>query len=121
MRRVPAPDHVVQYAVKLARATRTDAGASSAAGSAPGAANAMGAADRAKRIAWGAGPRASQYLVLGAKARAVLQGRFAASIDDVKDVAVPVLSHRVVVTFQAQSAGVKAADVVADIVKQVPA
>jgi MoxR-like ATPase len=97
VRRVPAPDHVVEYAVKLARATR----------------------DQKKSVAWGAGPRASQYLVLGAKARAVLQGRFAASVDDVKDVAVPVLSHRVVVTFQAQSAGVKAADVVADIIKAV--
>ncbi len=101
VRRVPAPDHVVQYAVKLARATREGAGK--------------------QRLAWGAGPRASQYLVLGAKARAVLQGRFAAGIEDVRDVALPVLSHRVVVTFQAQSAGVKPADVVAEVIKQVGA
>ncbi|HEY4222741.1 MAG TPA: MoxR family ATPase [Myxococcota bacterium] len=103
VRRVPVPDHVVSYAVKLARATRPP----------PEAKN-------AKEIAWGAGPRASQYLVLGAKARAVLSGRFAASVEDVRDVAVPVLAHRVVVTFQAQSAGVRAADVIAQIVKQVP-
>jgi MoxR-like ATPase len=99
VRRVPAPDHVVQYAVRLARATRPQEGGP-------------------KELAWGAGPRASQYLVLGAKARAVLGGRFAAEIDDVRDVAVPVLSHRVVVTFQAQSAGVKAADVVSDLLKR---
>jgi MoxR-like ATPase len=101
VRRVPAPDHVVQYAVKLARATREGAGK--------------------QKLAWGAGPRASQYLVLGAKARAALRGGFAASIDDVRDVALPVLSHRVVVTFQAQSAGVRASDVVAEVVKQVVA
>jgi MoxR-like ATPase len=104
VRRVPAPDHVVDYAVKLARATRPADG---------------GLSTVAKKLSWGAGPRASQYLVLGAKARAVLQGRFVASIDDVRDVAAPVLSHRVVVTFQAQSAGVRASDVIAEIVKSV--
>ena len=108
VRRVPVPDHVVAYAVKLARATRPDTSLGPQSG------------PNKSRVAWGAGPRASQYLVLGAKARAVLDGRFAASLDDVRDVAVPVLSHRVVVTFQALSAGVRAADVVADIVKQVP-
>lgn len=105
VRRVPAPAHVVEYAVKLARATRPSEGASGV----------------AKQLAWGAGPRASQYLVLGAKARAVLCGRFVASIDDVRDVAAPVLCHRVVVTFQAQSAGVRASDVIAQIVKHVDA
>jgi MoxR-like ATPase len=92
VRRVPVPEHVVRYAVQLARATR------------PG----EGAPDKvAEQVAWGAGPRASQYLVIGAKARAALDGRFAASVDDVRDVAVPVLSHRVVVNFAAASAGVQ--------------
>jgi MoxR-like ATPase len=58
--------------------------------------------------------------VLGAKARAVLQGRFAASIDDVKDIAVPVLAHRVVVSFQAQSDGVRAETVVRELLASVP-
>jgi MoxR-like ATPase len=105
VRRVPCPDHVAAYAVKLARATRPGEGAS---------------ADVAKKLQWGAGPRASQSLVLAAKARAVLSGRFAASIDDVKDVAVPVLAHRVVVGFQASTAGVSAADVVRELVRSVP-
>ena len=106
VRRVPVPDHVVRYAVKLARATRPNEG---------------DAAPAAKRLSWGAGPRASQSLVLAAKARAVLQGRFAASVDDIRAVAPPVLSHRVVVTFQAQSQGVRAQDVVQEIVAQTPA
>jgi len=106
VRRVPAPDHVVEYAVRLARATRPDA-------SAPEHVR--------KNLQWGAGPRASQALVLGAKARAVLQGRFAAHVDDVKALAVPVLSHRVVVSFQAASAGTRAADVVKKLVEVVPA
>jgi MoxR-like ATPase len=104
VRRVPAPEHVVRYAVKLARATRPAEG---------------GTTGVAKKLSWGAGPRASQYLVLGAKARAVLHGRFVASIDDVRDVAGTVLSHRVVVNFQAHSAGVRAADVVREIIQTV--
>jgi MoxR-like ATPase len=105
VRRVPAPDHVVEYAVRLARATRPGAGADAA----------------AAKLQWGAGPRASQYLVLGAKARAVLAGRFAAGVEDVRDVAVPVLAHRVVVSFAASSAGVQAKDVVAELLRSVPA
>ncbi len=110
VRRVPAPDHVVEYAVRLARATRP-----------AGAGDAAGSAALAGKLQWGAGPRASQYLVLGAKARAVLDGRFAAGIDDVRDVAIPVLAHRVVVAFAASSAGVQAKDVVMDLLKHVPA
>lgn len=105
VRRVPAPDHVVRYAVKLARSTRP----------------ADGAAVAREHLQWGAGPRASQYLVIGAKARAALDGRFAASIDDVRDVAVPVLAHRVVVSFAASSAGVMAKDVIERLVETVDA
>ena len=112
VRRVPVPDHVIAYAVKLARATRAEGGPT-----APG--DGKEGERFAKQLSWGAGPRASQYLVLAAKARAVLHGRFAASVDDVRDVAVPVLAHRVVVTFQAQASGARAADIVADIVAQV--
>ncbi len=104
VRRVPVPDTVVRFAVQLTRATRPE-------GVKEGPAT---------RLSWGAGPRASQSLVLAAKARAALHGRFAASVDDVKAVAVAVLAHRVVVTFQAQAQGVRAADVIKDIVASLP-
>jgi MoxR-like ATPase len=105
VRRVPAPDNVVRQAVQLTRATRPEVKGSVA----------------AAKLSWGAGPRASQSLVLAAKARAALQGRFAASVDDVKAVAGAVLAHRVVVTFQAQAQGVRAADVIKEIVASLPA
>jgi len=63
-------------------------------------------------VAWGAGPRAGIYLVLAAKARAILHGRFHATTEDVKQVALPVLRHRVLTTFNAESAGVTSDDVV---------
>jgi MoxR-like ATPase len=106
VRRVPAPDHVVRYAVRLARSTRPDEGAPP---------------EVAEKISWGAGPRASQNLILGAKARAAIDGRFAASIEDVRDVAVPVLSHRVVLGFAAAASGVSPREVIEDLVAAVPA
>ena len=94
VRRVPAPDSAVEYAVKLARMTRPhDQGARE---------------DVKKWVAWGAGPRASQALVVGAKARALLSGRFAVCLDDIKALAKPVLRHRLVLNFQAEAEGVKA-------------
>ena len=104
VRRVPVPDHVVRYAVRLARATRPD-------GDAPGITR--------ENLSWGAGPRASQYLIVGAKARAALAGRTAASIDDVRDIAVPVLGHRVVVNFAASSSGTRANDVIERLLEDV--
>ena len=92
VRRLPAPPSVVQYAVKLARSTRP------AEPDAP--------ADVRKYVSWGAGPRASQYLVLGAKARAAMDGRAVPDIDDVRSVALSVLRHRVVVNFQAEAEGI---------------
>ena len=92
MRRLPAPPTVVRYAVDLARSTRPDA---------PEA-----APEVRKYVSWGAGPRASQYLVLGAKARAAMDGRPAPDIDDVRSVALPVLRHRIVVNFQGEAEGV---------------
>ncbi len=98
IRKVPVADHVIDYAVGLARKTR------------PGANGAP--AYIAELVSWGAGPRASQFLILGAKARAILEGRYAASIDDVKSVAIPVLRHRIVTSFNAEAEGVTALDIV---------
>ncbi len=92
VRRVPVPDHVVHYAVSLVRHTRPKED------SAPDFI--------AKNVAWGAGPRASQYLVIAAKARAILYGRYVAGIDDVKALAQPVLRHRVLPNFHAESEGI---------------
>ena len=92
VRRLPAPPTVVKYAVELARSTRPDAAESTP--------------DVRKYVSWGAGPRASQYLVLGAKARAAMDGRAIPDLDDVKSVALAVLRHRVVVNFQAEAEGV---------------
>jgi MoxR-like ATPase len=98
VRRVPVADSAVDLAVALARRTRpTDV-------SAPESVK--------KWVSWGAGPRASQSLVLGAKARALLSGRFAAAAEDVKAVAKPVLRHRVVMNFQAEAEGVGADDLI---------
>ena len=72
-----------------------------------------------KYVAWGAGPRASQYLVLAAKARAILAGRYAASIEDVRALATPVLVHRVLPNFHAEADGLKAASLVARLLDMV--
>jgi MoxR-like ATPase len=66
-----------------------------------------------KYVSWGAGPRASQYLILGAKARAAMDGRAMPDLDDVAAMALPVLTHRVVLNFQAEAEGVRVADLVA--------
>ncbi len=96
VRRVPVADNVVEYAVDLVSATR------------PG--------DNAKDfinewIDWGAGPRASQYLILGAKTRAALDGRPTPDIDDVKALALPVLRHRMLPNFNAEAEGMKVDDI----------
>jgi MoxR-like ATPase len=71
-------------------------------------------------VSWGAGPRASQYLVLGAKARAVLHGRFYASCEDIRAVAAPVLRHRIMTNFNAEAEGVKPDDIVARLAEIIP-
>ena len=98
VRRVPAPKVVVQAAVMLARMTR------------PSEATAPEAVK--EYVAWGAGPRASQFLVLGAKARAAMDGRPMADLEDLDAVALSVLRHRIVVNFHAEAAGKTADDVV---------
>jgi MoxR-like ATPase len=98
VRRVPASDHVINYAVKLARSTR------------PGDDNTF---DYIKNwVSWGAGPRASQYLILGGKTRAVLHGRFTPSIEDIQAAAKPVLRHRIVTSFNAEADGVGTSEIV---------
>ncbi len=102
VRRVPVPDHVVRYAVELVRHTRPKE---------PGVPDFI-----QKSVSWGAGPRASQYLVLAAKARAILGGRFVASVEDVRAVARPVLRHRVLPNFTAESEGITAVKLVDQLV-----
>jgi len=104
VRRVPVAESVVQHAVRLVRATRPE----TASDELPSAA----AGRISEFVSFGAGPRASQYLVLGAKSRAALAGRPAATIDDVRAIAVPVLAHRIVTNFHAEAAGIRAADLV---------
>jgi MoxR-like ATPase len=99
VRRLPAPPTVVSHAVQLARSTRPDA--------------AEATPMVKKYVSWGAGPRASQYLILGAKARAAMDGRTVPDIEDVESMAGPVLGHRVVVNFQAEAEGVTAERVIA--------
>ncbi len=111
IRRVPAPESVVAHAVALVRATRPE----SCAESLP-----KGLIERFRDfVSFGAGPRASQYLVLGAKARAALSGRPAATVEDVRALAVPVLAHRVVTNFRAEAEGVRPADLVRDVLSAV--
>mgnify|MGYP001277755471 FL=1 len=97
VRRVPASDNVVEYAVKLASATRPSSDSSP---------------DFIKQsVDWGAGPRASQYLVLGAKAKAILDGRPSPNITDVQSLALPILRHRVLPNFNAEAEGLKVEDI----------
>jgi MoxR-like ATPase len=101
VRRIPAPRPIVRAAVNLARMTRPD----------------DAAPDFIREyVSWGAGPRASQYLVLGAKAQAALDGRPMADLDDVRTVAASVLRHRVVVNFAAEAAGRSADDVCRELI-----
>jgi MoxR-like ATPase len=105
--RVPAADHVIRYAVELVRRTRP---------------NEPFALDFVKEnVGWGAGPRASQYLVLAAKSRAILDGRMAASVEDVRALARNVLNHRVITNFRAESEGVTSAQIVDRLLEKVKA
>ena len=104
VRRIPVADNVIEYAVKLVRATRP----------------AHTSVQMVKNyISYGAGPRASQYLVLGAKSRAALQGRFTPSMDDVHAVALSVLRHRIVANFTAEAEGVTTDKIVQELIKSV--
>jgi MoxR-like ATPase len=118
VRRVPAADHVVRYAMKLVRLTRPISPRPPA-GEGPGV-RADGVPQFIRDyVSWGAGPRASQYLVLGAKARAVLHGRFHAGVDDVRAVALPVLRHRIVTNFNAEAEGLKPDELIRRLIETV--
>jgi MoxR-like ATPase len=98
VRRVPIADHVMDYALKLTRSTRLTSP------DAPAFVKEM--------LSWGAGPRASQYLVIGAKARAILKGRFYVAGEDVQAVAHPVMRHRLITNFSAEAEGINSDKVI---------
>ncbi|MDA7881123.1 MoxR family ATPase [Akkermansiaceae bacterium] len=104
VKRVPVGDHVIDFAAKLARATRPDSE------EAPSFVKEM--------VGWGAGPRAGISLISAAKAHAVLRGRLHATTGDVAAVALPVLRHRVLTTFNAEAAGVKSDDIIRRLVEE---
>jgi len=114
-RLLPAADPILRYAAALARATRPPSDDGATNGTSPSA------PDLVKRyVRWGAGPRAGQALVLGAKAHALLSGRAAVAPDDVRRVAQPVLRHRVLPNFAADADGISAEQIVAAVVRHVP-
>src|SRR5262249_45889884 len=107
VREVPISDHLVRYTLALVRQTRP---------------NEADAADFIReQLSWGAGPRAVQDLILGSKARALLQGRTHVSVDDLQTLAKPVLRHRLVLTFAAESEGLTADQVVDRLLETTPA
>jgi len=98
VRKVPVSDSVMEYAINLTTATR------------PGSVKAPGFVK--DWVSWGAGPRASQNLILGGKARAIMNGRYSVSIEDIKMLAQPVLRHRIILNFNAEAEGVTVTDVI---------
>jgi MoxR-like ATPase len=106
VRKVPIAEHIALYALRLARWTRPQQ---------PGAPKFI-----ADYVMWGAGPRASQYLVLGAKARSVLAGRYYVNQDDIRAVALPVLRHRIKTNFNADAEGISTDELVRRLIEQVP-
>ena len=106
VREVPVTDHVIRYALSLVRQTRI---------------NSAGAPDFVQEMVnWGAGPRAVQFLILGGKARALLYGRTHVSTDDIRALAKPVLRHRVVVNFAAESDGVTTDNIIERLLESTP-
>jgi MoxR-like ATPase len=105
VRKVPIADHVARYAVRLSRNTRRHKDVPEFV---------------RDYVSWGAGPRASQYLVLAAKARAVLYGRYHVSSEDIRSVAGPVLRHRIITNFNAEAEGLKPDDIITRLIESVP-
>jgi len=106
VRRLPVSDHVAQYAVDLARSTRPD--------------DETAAAVTKEYVNWGAGTRAVQYLVLGAKARAAIAGQYNVTCEHVRDVAALVLRHRIIANFHAEADGITPDKIVAELLEKVP-
>ena len=105
VRKVPASSHVIRYAVKLVRASR------------PQEAEALSFVQ--EWTEWGAGPRASQFFVLAAKARAVMDGRYVASTEDIRAVVPSILRHRIITNFKAQAEGISSLDVIDRLLQEV--
>jgi len=98
VRRIPVPDKVVEYAVKLVNSTRPKQ---------------EGASEFVKQfLDWGAGPRASQNLILGAKAHAAVRGKFSPDIEDVKAVSMGILRHRIIKNYKAEAEGISEEDII---------
>ncbi|MBS4034051.1 MAG: MoxR family ATPase [Ignavibacterium sp.] len=104
VRKVPVADNVIEFAVKISNLTRPINGSSPK--------------YIKDWITWGAGPRASQYLILAAKTKAVMQGRFTPNIDDVRFAMLPVLRHRIITNFGAEAEGITSIDVIQKIVEE---
>ncbi len=106
VRKVPVADHVIRYALQFSRLTRVTEG---------------GVPDFVRDfVGWGAGPRASQYLILAGKARALLKGRYHVSTEDIRQVAIPVLRHRIVTNFNAEAEGMKSDTIVKKLMDFIP-
>jgi len=106
VREVPVSDHIIRYALSIVRQTRV---------------NSPGVPDFVQdMVAWGAGPRAVQFLILGGKARALMNGRTHVSTDDIQALAKPVLRHRMVVNFAAQSDGISADKIIDRLIASTP-
>lgn len=103
IRRIPVPDNVYEYAVKLSSSTRPN--------------TEMANAKVKEFVNWGAGPRASQYLIIGAKCHAAINGKFSPDIADVRAVAEPILRHRIVRNYKAEAEEVTVEDIIADLIK----
>jgi len=103
VRKVPVNDNVLQYAVKLANKTRQ--------------ASPFAEEITKQYVTWGAGPRASQYLIIGAKAHALLSGKYSPDIEDVKAVALPILRHRLVINYKAEAEGISVEHIIKELVE----
>lgn len=103
VRKIPVAQNVVEFAVHLVRSTRPSTTKSSIV---------------KEYLSYGAGPRASQYLILGAKSRAAMNGRFTPSVEDIKAVAEPVLRHRIVTNFSAEAENITASHIIATLIKE---
>jgi MoxR-like ATPase len=103
IRRIPVADNVYEYAVKLASSSRPN--------------TALATKQVNEFVNWGAGPRASQYLVIGAKCHAAINGKFSPDMEDVRAVAEPILRHRIVRNYKAEAEGVTVEDIISGLMK----
>jgi MoxR-like ATPase len=106
VRRVPVGDHVYRFALGIVRATRP---------------NESGASDFVRHwLSWGAGPRAGQYMILGGKARALMQGRLHVTMEDIEAVAPAVLRHRIIPNFNAEAEGISVDQIINKVLSLMP-